>query len=930
MLRAVTEIHQGPSVDARAVFRCPGCRGALDWRDDHVSCTSCGREFPVRGGIPRFVESLTTTVEQVQRSFDFEHRRHERSVLTQFGPHLVPQFLDDCKLQPEFFRDIAALDAGCGSGRWSYALAELGANVTAIDLTAGGIESAQAELGDRGSASFAQADIYALPFQSESFDFVMSWGVLHHTPDTRAGFDRLVPLVKPGGTLYVMVYERLPASLQAGTQALRFFMRRMSDERRYELCRHLVIDAGRHPYLATILSRFFMIAAHDPESSTLDVESCQFGLFDAYSPKFNHTHTRAEVVDWFRRSGFTNVTVVESQFGAVKVRGTKLAERRPTATVPRPVTGGTGTAWLARFAQERGRPLRVLHLGNVANNGYLNAKIQRQAGVEADVVSYDYYHVMGCPEWEDAHFTGDVDEFRPDWWAIDLQGYERPRWFVQGSLATCAAYVTARRQGDRLRELILWRRLRAEAWLRCRRSLAASVARFMLFTAKAVRHPVRARDRVRELVVEGPAPDAPLSQGPFFATLFARKALGAVRAAQAVMAGMPLREAVARHVFPTRMKWAIPGEGTARASQLDVEPPPESTETPLAAPATEAALHAAPRDPAPRTELQARFAELFPDRPDQLAPDDLAGWQQIADVLAPAFAEYDVIQAYSTYPIIPLLASIESFAAYEHGTLRDIPFEQSPVGRACALGYREAPVVFVTNGDDLEPARRLGIDPARVVALPHAVDTNKLFQFATRNDDLRPAAHSQPLFFAPARHDWTEGVRSQLKGNDRLIRALPLVLEQDAGCHVVFVEWGRHVPQSKRLIRELGIEDVVTWVRPLRKEALWQRYLASHAVVDQFVMDVIGGVAFEAMALGCRVVTALDAAVSESFFGEAPPLLAAQTPEEIAAALLGVIEDPGDEQMLGARARDWVLRCHSSERIVDLQAIAYERLLTRR
>ena len=46
---------------------------------------------------------------------------------------------------------------------------------------------------------------------------------------------------------------------------------------------------------------------------------------------------------------------------------------------------------------ERG-PLRVLHIGNVANNAYLNAKLLASAGVESDVLSYAHYHIMGSPE----------------------------------------------------------------------------------------------------------------------------------------------------------------------------------------------------------------------------------------------------------------------------------------------------------------------------------------------------------------------------------------------------------------------------------------------------------------------------------------------------------------------------------------------------
>ncbi|MBI3180432.1 MAG: hypothetical protein HYZ27_12270, partial [Deltaproteobacteria bacterium] len=54
--------------------------------------------------------------------------------------------------------------------------------------------------------------------------------------------------------------------------------------------------------------------------------------------------------------------------------------------------------------------MKVLHVGNIANNAYNNAKFLRRAGIDASVLVYDYTHVMGQPEWEDAEFHEQVDE----------------------------------------------------------------------------------------------------------------------------------------------------------------------------------------------------------------------------------------------------------------------------------------------------------------------------------------------------------------------------------------------------------------------------------------------------------------------------------------------------------------------------------------
>ena len=85
------------------------------------------------------------------------------------------------------------------------------------------------------------------------------------------------------------------------------------------------------------------------------------------------------------------------------------------------------------------RPLRILHVGNIANNGYLNAKLLNADGFDCDVLAYAHYHTMGCPEWEDSDFSGVVDETRPDWRGVALGGFVRPRWFAQRRVETNSA-----------------------------------------------------------------------------------------------------------------------------------------------------------------------------------------------------------------------------------------------------------------------------------------------------------------------------------------------------------------------------------------------------------------------------------------------------------------------------------------------------------
>ena len=125
-----------------------------------------------------------------------------------------------------------------------------------------------------------------------------------------------------------------------------------------------------------------------------------------------------------------------------------IMEHPHSATGAAADVAGDLKQWLDAFRAEHGRPPRVLHVGNIANNAYNNAKLLREAGLDCDVLCHDYYHIMGCPEWEDADFDGPVgDHFRPQWKDLDLHGYRRPAWFAQGPLWSSLRYLIARREG---------------------------------------------------------------------------------------------------------------------------------------------------------------------------------------------------------------------------------------------------------------------------------------------------------------------------------------------------------------------------------------------------------------------------------------------------------------------------------------------------
>jgi len=271
---------------------------------------------------------------------------------------------------------------------------------------------------------------------------------------------------------------------------------------------------------------------------------------------------------------------------------------------------------------------------------------------------------------------------------------------------------------------------------------------------------------------------------------------------------------------------------------------------------------------------------------------------------------------YATCGNFAILSDGLPYIAYEHGTIRSLPFDDSQSGRLCRAAYESATAVLITNADYIVAERRMEFEERRRIWCPHGFDHDVLEHFDKKNNDTVLAP--QPVrILAPARHDWCNGDVNNDKGNDRIIHAVALLSsEQRQKLEITFFSYGTDVAASKALIEQLGVSSNFRWIDPQPRDTLWLLYRQSHAVLDQFHIPAIGGVGSESLALGCRLITRDTGALAE-FFNEQPPLLPAHTPEEIAAQIKVVLDDPTDEAHMGPAAADWFRRRHGSEAVIS-------------
>jgi len=100
------------------------------------------------------------------------------------------------------------LEIGVGAGTDFIQWVRAGAQATGIDLTDQGINLVRERLQLEGlSAELKVADAEHLPFDSETFDLVYSYGVIHHTPNTIKAVQEIHRVLKPAGVARVMIYH---------------------------------------------------------------------------------------------------------------------------------------------------------------------------------------------------------------------------------------------------------------------------------------------------------------------------------------------------------------------------------------------------------------------------------------------------------------------------------------------------------------------------------------------------------------------------------------------------------------------------------------------------------------------------------------------------------------------------------------------------
>lgn len=114
------------------------------------------------------------------------------------------------------------LEAGCGIGTDGARFAAAGAQYTGLDFSKTGPFLARRRFQMEGlQGDIVVGSVGGLPFPDATFDMVYSHGVIHHVEDTAGVVRELHRVLKPGGTILVMVYHRRSLNYYVSIMLLR-------------------------------------------------------------------------------------------------------------------------------------------------------------------------------------------------------------------------------------------------------------------------------------------------------------------------------------------------------------------------------------------------------------------------------------------------------------------------------------------------------------------------------------------------------------------------------------------------------------------------------------------------------------------------------------------------------------------------------------
>jgi len=181
------------------------------------------------------------------------------------------------------------------------------------------------------------------------------------------------------------------------------------------------------------------------------------------------------------------------------------------------------------------------------------------------------------------------------------------------------------------------------------------------------------------------------------------------------------------------------------------------------------------------------------------------------------------------------------------------------------------------------------------------------------HEPYTPPAADEPLRLFHCSHiDWNytgfSRQRNSTKGNDKFIRAFIRALQQGCKLKLRILDRGVDRGVAREMFKHAGVEEHVTWLEHLDRDALYKEIKKSHVVVNMFAHGGAGGISFESIALGRPLMQYANPTYFQLMYGGAiPPFIECFTEDEIFEKLLWC-RDTDRLPAVAQAGREWIDR----------------------
>ena len=309
-------------------------------REDNQYLVSKNSRYLIKNGIPNFAESVSDNEQkQVQESFgekwtksdvaqsdeNYELKMWKQTALDVMG-------ITESDLQ--IFENKKVLDVGCGSGSTIRMWASHASEFHGVDISKAVYKAPNALTSFNIDGIFSQADLNYLPYDDNSFDIIVSAGVLHNTPNTKSALKNIIRKIKPNGNCLFYIYKKKSPLREYADDYIRSkvsdlpydvvweqmkeittFSKALHDQNIHitipEDLNVLGIKKGEYDLQRFIYQYFFKCYWNDVH----EFEVSNLINIDWYHPKFAWRHTENEIRNWCQEFNLQIEYLKESESG---------------------------------------------------------------------------------------------------------------------------------------------------------------------------------------------------------------------------------------------------------------------------------------------------------------------------------------------------------------------------------------------------------------------------------------------------------------------------------------------------------------------------------------------------------------------------------------------------------------------------------------